>query len=239
MEDTIDKGVKVNGFRKSSTAPLPRLAAPVARRIHFSNQLAGAVLKVWAESHETLRDAVAERLETSGMAVEYPDFDNGGFRGHWSDKDWRRARDEIIKTRGGEFAEDDVLLMLCYAAGRMPASGETFDAEKPEPPTDGGAPRPNAESGESDMKTADRATGDSLSAWMRSLESLPSASDMWDTAIPAFSERLAVLIAEKAAERGIPQVSQSPKRGLTAPRLCGSVAIDATGFAHSETTATA
>lgn len=67
----------------------------------------------------------------------------------------------------------------------------------------GEAPRPNTEYGESDMKAADQATPDSLSIWMRSLESLPSASDMWDSAIPDFSERLSSLIAEKAVQREV------------------------------------
>ena len=179
---SINAVVKIPGFKNSSMAYVPQLTRPVVRQVDFSNDLAAAVLKAWAKSRQPLHDAVAERLANSGISVDYPDFDRGGFRGVWSASDWRRERDAILE-RHGEFESDDVLLMLCYTTGRMPSDDEAA-----------GEPIPK---GPNMLNTA------ALSQWKGMLNSLPADSRMWEDEIPAFAEWLSNLAGEKAAERGV------------------------------------
>ena len=188
LEASINAVVRISGFKNSAIAPLPHLTRPVLRQLDFSNDLAAAVLKAWAKSLQPLHDAVAERLADSGISVDYPDFAGGGFRGLWSAADWRRESDAILECHG-EFESDDVLLMLCYATGRMPSDDEAAV----ENPT-GGA---TIQEGSNTLNAAD------LSQWKDTLNSLPSDSPMWGGEIQAFAEWLSNLAGEKAAERGI------------------------------------
>lgn len=182
LESAINASVRIQGFKNSSAAFLPQLTKPIVRRLDFLNDLAAAVLKAWAKSSQPLHDAVAERLAESGISVDYPDFDSGGFRGLWSAADWRRESDAILE-RHGEFESDDVRLMLCYTTGRMPSDDEAAG----EPISKG----PNM------LNTSD------LSQWRGMLNSLPSDSQMWEDEIPAFAEWMSNLAGEKLAERGI------------------------------------
>ena len=188
LETSINAVVRISGFKNSAIAPLPHLARPVLRQLDFSNDLAAAVLKAWAKSLQPLHDAVADRLANSGISVDYPDFAGGGFRGLWSAADWRRESDAILE-RHGEFESDDVLLMLCYATGRMPSD----DDAAVEQPTDG----VTVTEGPNTLNASD------ISQWKETLNSLPSDSPMWGGEIQAFAEWLSNLAGEKAAERGI------------------------------------
>ena len=188
LEASINAVVRISGFKNSAIAPLPHLTKPVLRQLDFSNDLAAAVLKAWAKSLQPLHDAVADSLANSGVSVDYPDFAGGGFRGFWSAADWRRESDAILE-RHGEFESDDVLLMLCYATGRMPSD----DDAAVEQPTNGAT----VTEGSNTLNASD------ISQWKETLNSLPSDSPMWEDEIQAFAEWLSNLAGEKAAERGI------------------------------------
>ena len=233
LEASINAVVRISGFKNSAIAPLPHLTKPVLRQLDFSNDLAAAVLKAWAKSSQPLHDAVAGRLEDSGISIDYPDFDSGGFRGLWSAADWRRESDAILE-RHSEFESDDVLLMLCYATGRMPSDDEAA-VENPRPPTGVEAvlERPNM------LNAAD------LSQWKETLNSLPSDSPMWEGEIQAFAEWLSSLADAKAAERGIAirwreVVSEMSEPGPIFEQLTGAgVSVDSWSKAEFDSSSAA
>ena len=55
--------------------------SPVMHEMIRSEKLAGAVLRVWAESHKDLHDAVVGHLESIGAPAEYPQFQGGPAEG--------------------------------------------------------------------------------------------------------------------------------------------------------------
>ena len=127
FKSVINSTVKVQQFpNESSKAPRPYLVEPVLKNVTRSDKLAGAVLKVWAESHDVLGDVVVKHLGDLAMPVEYPDFSEHRFRGSWFSDAWTRERDKILE-RHGEFDKDDVALMLCYVSGKIPGSVEKKD----------------------------------------------------------------------------------------------------------------
>ena len=104
---------------KPASAPPPFLVEPVTHEMLHSDKLAGAVLRVWAESHQDLHDAVVEHLDSVGMPAEYPNFKENRLRGMWPPDTWEHEL-EAIAEGNGEFDEDDVALMLCYVSGKIP-----------------------------------------------------------------------------------------------------------------------
>ncbi len=114
------RNVPVKGHRDASRVRKPEtLLRPVMERIDRRGfTLANAVLAVWAESEEDLRERSAAYLRANGVAVResFREFDSF----------WPR---EIFLRHQAEFAgtEDSVEvdaagLMLCLVAGRFPMS---------------------------------------------------------------------------------------------------------------------
>ncbi len=104
---------------RPASAPPAFLVEPVMHYMLHSGKLAGAVLRVWAESHEDLRDAVVEHLDGVGMAAEYPNFKENLLRGVWPPDTWDHELENIVNVNG-DFDENDLALMLCYASGKVP-----------------------------------------------------------------------------------------------------------------------
>lgn len=127
LNSAINETAKVPQFPNyPAKSPTPFLIKPVLKATTRSDILAGAVLKVWAESQDALCDVVVKHLENLAMPVEYPDFTENQFRGSWFSDTWMRETDKILE-RHGEFYKDDVALMLCYVSGKIPGSGKTQD----------------------------------------------------------------------------------------------------------------
>ena len=127
LNSAINSTVKVPQFPKEpAKAPTPYLMEHVLKAVTIFDKLMGAVLKVWAESHDALGDVVVKHLEDLAMPAEYPDFSGNQFRGSWFSDVWEREIDKILE-RHGEFDKDDVALMLCYVSGKIPGSEETKD----------------------------------------------------------------------------------------------------------------
>ena len=127
LNSAINSTVKVPQFPKEpAKAPTPYLMEQILKAVTILDKLTGAVLKVWAESHDALGDVVVKHLEDLAMPAECPDFSDDRFRGFWFSDVWTRETDKILE-RHGEFEKDDVALMLCYVSGKIPGSEETKD----------------------------------------------------------------------------------------------------------------
>ncbi len=127
LNSAINSTVKVPQFPKEpARAPTPYLMEQILKAVTILDKLTGAVLKVWAESHDALGTVVVKHLEDLAMPAEYPDFSGNRFRGTWFSDVWEREIDKILE-RHGEFDKDDVALMLCYVSGKIPGSRETKD----------------------------------------------------------------------------------------------------------------
>ncbi len=127
LNSAINSTVKVPQFPKEpAKAPTPYLMEHVLKAVTIFDKLTGAVLKVWAESHDVLEDVVVKHLEDLAMPAKYPDFSGNQFRGTWFRDAWTRETNKILE-RHGEFDKDDVALMLCYVSGKIPGSEETKD----------------------------------------------------------------------------------------------------------------
>lgn len=127
FESAVNKPglVKVSRFpNQPSKAPPPFLVEPVLKAVLRSDKLAGAILKIWAESHEALGEVVVKHLGNLAMPAEYPDFSEFRFRSAWFSDAWTRERDNILE-RHSEFDKDDVALMLCYVSGKIPGPRES------------------------------------------------------------------------------------------------------------------
>ena len=163
---------------RPASAPPPFLLEPVTHEILHSDKLAGAVLRVWAESHKDLHDAVVGHLDSVGMPAEYPNFKENRLRGMWPPDTWEHEM-ETIAGGNGDFDEDDVALMLCYASGKVP---DFTDAEDDESYVD-------------------------FSAWLADMSALPAGEEEWLEARD-FIAAAAKIIEEKETERNRLQVRE-------------------------------
>ena len=127
LNSAINSTVKVPQFPKEpAKAPTPYLLEPVLKAVTIFDKLMGAVLKVWAESHDALGDVVVKHLDDLAMLAEYPDFSGNRFRGTWFSDAWECEANKIFE-RHGEFEKDDVELMLCYVSGKIPGDQKKDD----------------------------------------------------------------------------------------------------------------
>ncbi len=126
LNSAIREYIRVDGYKNADRAPVHYLMEPVLKNVTRSDKLAGAVLKVWAESHDVLGDMVVKHLDNLAMPAKYPDFSGNRFRGTWFSDAWACETDKILE-RHGDFDKDDIALMLCYVSGKIPGPRETRD----------------------------------------------------------------------------------------------------------------
>ena len=150
------------------------LQDPVEQAIPASNELSVAVLRCWAESHPSLREAIERHLAGKGADFSAPELSEKHFRGTWSREQWRSEQTSFSEVYEG-FEPDDVALMLCFIAGRFPVSPE----EAP------------------DRQDAD---GNALTAALSYLRQLPPTSGQWEREIPDFAATVSRIMEEKAAQ---------------------------------------
>ena len=179
LNSAIQKSrVRVTGYRDSLRAPHTVLRDPVSLLVSSHSELAGAVLRAWAESHRELHDKVIEHLGGMGLEPAYPDHSTKQFRKTWPERDWHSHRDNFLEICAeGDFAEDDAALMLCYVTGRIPRV--TGNVE------------PNA---------AASPKRERFEQFLDFLKDLPPTALEWQREVPDFLDSLSALISANEAE---------------------------------------
>ena len=153
------------------------LQEQIVQTVTTSDLLAGAVLRCWAESHPSLREAVERHLTGRGLTTPGPNLSGKLFRGHWLKDQWEGEQESFVQTYNDDFDSGDIALMLCYVSGNFP-------------------PTPEASSNEAGEVTLNQA----LSSALLSLRELPATSQEWERQIPDFVASVSRLIEEKAAQ---------------------------------------
>ena len=170
--------IRVTGYRDPLRAPHTLLRDPISQALDFQPELAGALLRAWAESQQALHDRIVEHLKEAGLEAEYPDFEAGRFRRRWPQNNWHSHRDTFTQRNAeGYFSEDDAALMLSYVAGRAPMSA-----------------------GDGELDQASGPTGEYLDQFLGFLKSLPASAPEWREVLPNFIESVSALLGEKESE---------------------------------------
>ena len=127
MNNAINAHVEVNGFRSADKAMTPLLLKPVTDKAGALDAIAGSVLKVWAESHGSLRDEVVAFLQQESLLDGGGDYTAETVLTYPLESLWGHSTDKLIE-RHPDFSKDDLLLMSYYISGRMPdVSEESLD----------------------------------------------------------------------------------------------------------------
>ena len=188
----LDKlNLRVPGFRKASVALRSnpqRLKDPVQRGLVRSDGLAAAALKIWAESHEELRQIVQDRIEDVGpyigVSAERANSSGNSLSGHWETSPWERERDRFAAFHD-DYDEDDIALMMCYVSGKLPGMADS--EREADPVSEAIEELPDI------LKL--------LALCAVDLEQLPVSAPEWEGAIPEFAERIARTVSDKEEER--------------------------------------
>ena len=125
--------VSVDGFRNSELAPPPLLQEPVAHWARYRDDLAGAVIKVWAESQQPLRERVDACLRERGLLNGEPDYSAHRISVVEPDSNWTETVDGLAKENP-DISRDDLLLMSAYLGGRVTHTPDE-EAESPVEPS--------------------------------------------------------------------------------------------------------
>ena len=169
--------ITVPGFRNADLAPAPRLLEQVAESSQLRSDLAGAVLRLWAESHEELRVLVASHMESRGFSVPQVNYSENLIRLDTVDSGW----DDTLTTfleRYPESNKDDVILMINWTAGVLLTDDEIEDG------------------GPISME-------DMLSGIYGALSALPPHAAEWEEAVPEFVQKLTELVEVKERDRSL------------------------------------
>lgn len=173
----VKANVTVEKYRDASRAPASFLNEPVSWMVLGANDLAAAVLQVWSESHQPLRDLVEEYLRENDLyPAGPPDYSNYEMNEVRPSKNWYQAVDQLLEQHP-EIDKDDLLLMAYYASGLVPGKG--------------GRSEP------------DEQVVMAMDAAREMLRLLPPTAPDWEKTIPQFSKDLARLIETKKSEKQI------------------------------------
>ena len=134
LDSAIRGSIRLIGYSDPALAISSTLVEPVNTAIVNSAKLATATLKVWAESLDGLEEMVTRHLSSQNLPTEYPDLENGKFRGFWDSTAWQRQYDWVVDI-AERWEEDDVALMLCYVSGRT-VSEDDLEPLEDEPEED-------------------------------------------------------------------------------------------------------
>ena len=141
LDSAIRGSIRLVGYSNPALAISSALLEPVNSSIAKSEKLATATLKVWAESLDDLEKLVSGHLQSEGLPIEYPDFENCRFRGFWDEEIWQRELDWIVDL-SESWDEEDIALMLCYVSGRtIVIEGDEITEEEGEPFLEVSSPR--------------------------------------------------------------------------------------------------
>ena len=178
LDVAINSVVRMPQFpNQPAIAPAPLLKDFIIDLLASSEPLANAVFQAWFASQETLYAVVKGYLYSRDMDVEYPDFVAHRFRGTWSHDDWMAEREGVLAMQG-DLSGDDVALMLCFAADKIPTG------TKPES-TDG----------------TDSMSQNALEQALHFLELLPVDAPEWFADVPDFLSSVSEIVDRKRDER--------------------------------------
>ena len=176
-------GVRVpgGGFRPQTVhrAPSHHLQMPVFRKMQESDELVGAILRVWEASKTELYEMVVQHLQGMDEPTYGPDRKMGCFRGIWDAKDWDANRD-IFLAEHDRFDQDDVGLMLWCVSGKIPVP-TTAEVEK-------------------------STEGVDFARWQDLMRALPPDAPQWEKA-QDFTAAVAEIVADKEKERSLVAVN--------------------------------
>lgn len=175
-------GLRVPNFRSQQAhrAPAPQLQTPVLLNLPYSNELSGALLRVWVEAQPEVRAAVRQRLQEQGQPNEGIDFKGRFFLDDWTPDDWKAERDAILQENG-QLDRNDVGLMLWCVSGKI-----TFPV--------GNMVRRAGLGPDGDADTVD------FAHWRGLLSALPPDSSQWNMA-EDFAAELGKIIGLKKEAR--------------------------------------
>ena len=177
-----NSGMEIEGWRSkaAASAPTPRLVAPVAELMQHSNDLAEAVISVWADAHEALRLVATHHIDQLDPEIRHYVDGDGQDTDRWDPVILNITIGDIVTS----LYQDDIYLMLCYLSGLLPPMGDEYpEHDEPEQADD------LASLG-----------GTVFAEWMGHLDSLPHDAPEWDR-IKAFNRSVGHIIVEKDAER--------------------------------------
>ena len=176
-------GVRVpgGGFRPQTVhrAPSHHLQMPVFRKMQESDELVGAILRVWEASKTELYEMIVQHLQGMDEPTYGPDRKMGCFRGIWDAKDWDANRD-IFLAEHDRFDQDDVGLMLWCVSGKIPVP-ITAEVEK-------------------------STEGVDFACWQDLMRALPPDAPQWEEARD-FTAAVAEIVAAKEKERSLVAVN--------------------------------
>ena len=181
-------GVRVpgGGFRPQTVhrAPSHHLQMPVFRKMQESDELVGAILRVWEASKTELYEMIVQHLQGMDEPTYGPDRKMGCFRGIWDAKDWDANRD-LFLAEHDRFDQDDVGLMLWCVSGKIPVP-ITAEVEK---------------------STVEKSTaGVDFARWQDLMRALPPDAPQWEEA-QDFTAAVAEIVAAKEKERSLVAVN--------------------------------
>ena len=110
------------------------LLKPVTDKAGALDAIADGVLRVWAESHGSLRDEVVAFFEEESLLDGGGDYTADTVLTSPPESRWDDATNKLIE-RHPDFSKDDLLLMSYYISGRMPdVSEESESLDNPDSP---------------------------------------------------------------------------------------------------------
>ncbi len=140
LNNAINSYVDVDGFRNADRAMTLLLLKPVTDKAGALDAIAGGVLRVWAESHGSLRDEVVAFFEEESLLDGGGDYTAETVLTSPPESRWDDATNKLIE-RHPDVSKDDVLLMSYYISGRMPdVSEESESLDNPDSPPEPATP---------------------------------------------------------------------------------------------------
>ena len=194
LRKAVGSYVTVDGFRNSELAPPPLLQDPVAHWARQRDDLAGAVIKVWAESQQPLRERMDAYLRDRGLLNGTPDYSAHSISVVQPDPIWDEAIAGLAEENP-DISKDDLVLMGIYISGRVSQAAE----EEPEAMEDQSEPI-----GDRVESTGASPVSKELSeAFQRTLDMLdllsPDSPD-WEQGIREFVEAIGEIREKKQAD---------------------------------------
>ena len=175
LNKAINDAVYMDGFRNASMAPSAMLLHQVLDLVISRSDLAGAVLRVWVESQEPLREEITAHLDACGVVTKEFDFPGDSIPMDFDDFALLEARRSYLESHPDSDAEE-VSLLIQLIAGKLAFDDELEDEES------------------NFVETL-------LGNTFEELDLLPPHAPEWETAVPEFLEQLTALMGAKEQNR--------------------------------------
>lgn len=163
-------------FQDPLSVRLPHLLPLVLKESYRSNAVLGAILNIWVNLHNELRENVYEFLTEQGESISQINELEEAFALHWTSEDMKIVREafEAFQSQYPTFSDDDVMLMLWCLKGQASLTAQEQSKQD-----------------------------DSVmmwKKWLQELQNLPAASPVWDS-ITQYTDAITNLTKTKIQER--------------------------------------